>query len=68
MVDTERVQTPLKRWKTLKQGWNDSKSQTIESTYLDPLSMAVQNLRETLQNINEFVISTGKQLEDIENY
>lgn len=67
MVDTERVQTPLKKWKIIKQGWNDKKSQTIENTYLDPLSVAIQNIRETLLNINEFVVSVETQVEDIEN-
>lgn len=67
MVDTERVQAPLKKWKIIKQGWNDRKSQTIENTYLNSLSTVVQNTVETLLNINEFVVSMENQVEDIEN-
>ena len=67
MVDTERVQAPLKKWKIIKQGWNDRKSQAIENTYLDSLSTVVQNISETLLNINEFVVLMENQIEDIEN-
>lgn len=67
MVDTERVQAPLKKWKIIKQGWNDKKSRTIENTCLDPLNVAIQNIRETLLNINEFVVSMENQVKDIED-
>lgn len=65
MVEAERVQTTLKNWKRIKLRWNDKKSQKIENTYIEPLSMVAQSISEKLMEINEFVISAERQIEDI---
>lgn len=67
MVDATRVQIPLRRWERIKRGWNDNKSQAIESTILEPLSVTSHRLTEIILDINEFVTSMERKIEEIED-
>lgn len=67
MVDATRVPIPLRKWETIKRGWNDQKSRAIESTYLEPLNVVSHNLSEKVLAINDFVTSIEQQVADIED-
>lgn len=67
MIDTSQILVPMKRWEKIRENWNDTKSRVIETTCLEPLHITVLNIQRKVEEIDDFVISIEKQIEDIED-
>lgn len=68
MAYTESLSAPLKKWKTIKENWDDIKSRRIETEYIEPLDFAARRIEEKLANIESFVLLTEKRLADLDEY
>ena len=68
MAYTESLSAPLKKWKTIKENWDDIKSRRIETEYIEPLNFAARRIEEKLANIESFVLLTEKRLADLDEY
>ncbi len=68
MAYTESLSAPLKKWKTIKENWDDIKSRRIETEYIEPLDFAARRIEEKLADIESFVLLTEKRLADLDEY
>lgn len=68
MAYTESLSAPLKKWKTIKENWDDIKSRRIETEYIEPLDFAARRIEEKLADIESFVLITEKRLADLDEY
>lgn len=68
MAYTESLSAPLKKWKTIKENWDDIKSRQIETEYIEPLNFTARRIEEKLADIESFVLLTEKRLADLDEY
>lgn len=68
MAYTESLSAPLKKWKTIKENWDDAKSRRIETEYIEPLDFTARRIEEKLADIESFVLLTEKRLADLDEY
>lgn len=68
MAYAESLSAPLKKWKTIKENWDDIKSRQIETEYIEPLDFAARRIEEKLADIESFVLLTEKRLADLDEY
>lgn len=68
MAYAESLSAPLKKWKTIKENWDDIKSRQIETEYIEPLNFTARRIEEKLADIESFVLITEKRLADLDEY